>query len=489
MRYSLTLWLVSAAALRVIPGPSPSHLAVSPTKGALPLVMRGGAGEIDPDLPAAETQDIPPLAQHPARKVSLLVEPTPFTHVSGYSNRFKEMLRFLKEGGDTIEVITPDDSADRPSEFLDIPIVYVPGFRLFLYKQVQLTVDFGLQGLNRMKQFRPDLIHAAAPGFFVIPAVVYSRILNRPLVISYHTHLPVYADRYVPIPGLKQICVAFAEWVLPTVLNWGDLTLATSPQLRDQLTSIGCRKVDVWRKGIDTEVFNPNYNASNSEMRVALSDGETHRPLLLYVGRIGAEKNIRLIREVLQRIPEARLAIVGKGPAEEELKEYFAGTDTKFMGLMQGEALSRAYAAADIFVMPSESETLGFVVLESMASGVPTVCAAAGGLINLVRDEVTGCLFRPGDADDMTAKVRRLIDDPKLRAEMGQAGRDETLRWDWKAATSVLRNVQYTQAELNFQARTKSPPLTRWWRSLRRQADEAADAVFGNGLQYNASMP
>ena len=88
--------------------------------------------------------------------------------------------------------------------------------------------------------------------------------------------------------------------------------------------------------------------------------------------------------------PQARLAIVGKGPAEAELKQYFHGTNTKFMGLLQGEALSRAYAAADVFVMPSESETLGFVVLEAMASGVPPVCAAAGGLINLVTDEQTG---------------------------------------------------------------------------------------------------
>ena len=152
---------------------------------------------------------------NPAKpQVSLLVEPTPFTHVSGYSNRFKEMLRFLKEGvpppaiplphyltltrrptvarrlalitiptpilapplpdpairgvllparagGDELEVITPDDSSDRPSKFLDIPITYVPGFRLILYKQVQLTVDWGLQGFNRLKQFNPDLIHAA----------------------------------------------------------------------------------------------------------------------------------------------------------------------------------------------------------------------------------------------------------------------------------------------------------------------------------------
>ena len=100
MRSALFLWVVSAAAMRVIPGPSPSHLSVAMlAKAALPLSMRGGeVATADPDLPAAATQEVPPLEQHPARKVSLLVEPTPFTHVSGYSNRFKEMLRFLKDG-------------------------------------------------------------------------------------------------------------------------------------------------------------------------------------------------------------------------------------------------------------------------------------------------------------------------------------------------------------------------------------------------------
>lgn len=419
--------------------------------------MRGGADE-----PLEVAPAVPPLAQHPQRKVALLVEPTPFTHVSGYCNRFKEMLRFLKEGGDKTEVITTDDTADRPDNFLDIPITYVPGFRLFLYKQVQLTLDFGLRGWNKLKGFRPDLIHAATPGFFVIPAIIYARLLGKPLVISYHTHLPIYADRYVPVPGLKQVCVWFAESILPLVLNWGDLTLVTSPQLKQQMTDLGCRNVDVWRKGIDTTVFNPAFNVSNTAMRAALSDGEGHRPLLLYVGRVGTEKNIKLLRDVLTRIPQARLAVVGQGPAEAELKEYFTGTDTKFMGLMQGEDLSRAYAAADVFVMPSESETLGFVVLESMASGVPTVCANAGGVPNLVKDGVTGFLFRPGDADDMAEKVRRIIGDAKLAATMGVAGREETLQWDWKAATSVLRNVQYSQAEKNFQARRE------WWRNLRR---------------------
>ena len=127
-----------------------------------------------------------------------------------------------------------------------------------------------------------------------------------------------------------------------------------------------------------------------------------------------------------------------------------------------------------------------------MASGVPPVCAAAGGLINLVRDGQTGCLFRPGDAADMSTKVRRLLDDAQLRRSLGDAGREETLRWDWRAATSVLRNVQYVMAERNHKERLATPPLQRFFSRLRRSADEAADAVFGSGglqLSTNSSLP
>jgi len=384
-----------------------------------------------------------------------MVEPTPFTHVSGYSNRFKEMLRYLQAGGDEAEVITPDDSVDRPADFLGMPINYVPGFRLPLYKQVQLTIDLGFSGLRALKRFKPDLIHAVAPGIFVVPAIAYSRILNVPLVISYHTHLPIYADRYVTLPGLNQIAVAICEWWVPTSLNYADVTLATSPQLKEQLTELGCNNVDVWRKGIDTTVFSPTYNESNAEMRERLSGGAPGAPLLLYVGRLGFEKNIGMIKEVLTRVPEARLAIVGEGPAEAELRRTFAGTNTVFTGLLQGEALSRAYAAVDVFCMPSESETLGFVALEAMASGVPTVCCNAGGLPNLCKDGRTGFLFEPKDSEGFAARVKQLVDDPDLRATMGAAGREETLQWDWRAATSVLRNQQYTEAERRFAERRR----------------------------------
>ena len=166
LRRALLLLIGGTASLRVAPFVG-TH--VTPAAASL-VAIRGGCsdastmGLLDRKAPAEEpVNEIPPLEQHPRRKVALLVEPTPFTHVSGYSNRFKEMLRFLKAGGDEAEVITPDDTPDRPTNYLGMPITYIRGFRFPLYKQIQLTMDIGFGALRRLRTSRPTLIHSVAP--------------------------------------------------------------------------------------------------------------------------------------------------------------------------------------------------------------------------------------------------------------------------------------------------------------------------------------
>jgi len=96
------------------------------------------------------------------------------------------------------------------------------------------------------------------------------------------------------------------------------------------------------------------------------------------------EKNLEFLKGILARIPNLRLALVGDGPGREDLKKIFAGTKTIFTGMLHGNELSSAYASADVFVMPSETETLGFVVMEAMASEVPVVAVRAGGIPDII---------------------------------------------------------------------------------------------------------
>lgn len=247
-----------------------------------------------------------------------------------------------------------------------------------------------------------------------------------------------------------------------------DLTLCTSPQMKEELVAHGIPRVDVWRKGIDTVRFDPKFKSE--EMRKKMTDGNPDEFTMVYVGRLGAEKRLKHIKPILERMPNARLCIVGGGPQAEELHEYFAGTNTVFTGQMSGDDLSSAFASADAFVMPSDSETLGFVVLESMASGVPVVGANAGGIPNLIKDGVDGYLVEPGDIDGYVDRLEKLRDQ-KLRTEMGKAARKEAERWSWEAATSVLRNVQYERAMINFHSRAfggfGKPGSQSMWRLLK----------------------
>lgn len=159
------------------------------------------------------------------------------------------------------------------------------------------------------------------------------------------------------------------------------------------------------------------------------------------------------LKRILEQIPNARLCIVGDGPQKSELECHFSSTGrTHFTGKLHGDELSKAFASGDAFVMPSDSETLGFVVLESMASGVPVVGARAGGVPDLINDGVNSFLVETGDTD---AYVDRLIKlkDVNFRNKMASEARRETERWSWEAATSVLRNIQYEKAINNFKVR------------------------------------
>ena len=297
--------------------------------------------------------------------------------------------------------------------------------------------------------FAPSLLRTNhdVSGFILFPAIFYARVMCIPLVMSYHTHLPSYAVNYLGfIPKIETFAWELLRWAH----SRADLTLVTSPQMKEQLEAEGIPRVDVWRKGIDTERFNPEFK--NDEMRMKMTDGNPNDFLMVYVGRLGAEKRIKDVRAVLEKMPNARFAVVGKGPQMEELEEYFKGTKTVFMGQMGGDELSQAFASADAFAMPSDSETLGFVVLESMASGVPVVGANAGGIPSIIHDEEDGFLVEPGDIDGFVARFKQL-QDAKFREKMGKRARDEAERWGWEAATSVLRNVQYEKALINFHSR------------------------------------
>ena len=126
------------------------------------------------------------------------------------------------QAGDTVEIVTPDDVEDAPTEKWGFPITTIKGFRFALYSEICLTFDLRRISLDIMRRFKPDLLHVTSPGFIVFIGIIIARILKVPLVFSYHTHLPVYAKMYMgKVPGIEK-----AAWrTLRYVHNRADLTL------------------------------------------------------------------------------------------------------------------------------------------------------------------------------------------------------------------------------------------------------------------------
>lgn len=289
-------------------------------------------------------------------------------------------------------------------------------------------------------------------------------------VMSYHTHIPIYASSYCRLPWADKL----AWLIIWAVHFWADLTLVTSPQIKEELLSHGVRRVDVWKKGIDAERFHPRFRDDGT--RRLMTEGHPNDFLLVYIGRLGAEKRLRDIRPVLDRMPGARLCLVGGGPQEDDLRVHFAGTRTFFAGQLCGDDLSRAFASADAFIMPSDSETLGFVVLESMASGVPVVAAEAGGVPDLIEDRDTSFLVPAGDTDAFVERLEWLRDDKELRERMGKAGRASMQRFSWDESMRYLRDVQYELALVNFQSRI-TEKLLWYFREPGRQTSDSLDGL------------
>ena len=360
-------------------------------------------------------------------RIALFTE-TFLPKVDGIVTRLRHTIEHLERNGDRVLVVAPEGGL---REYKGAQIFGVSGIPLPLYPELKIALPRPAIG-KALEEFQPDLIHIVNPAVLGWAGLYFSKALNLPLIASYHTHLPQYLQHYglAPLEGVL--------WeLLKAVHNQALLNLCTSTAMVDELTDRGIQRCQLWQRGVDTETFQPTL--ASDAMRDRLSQGHPEAPLLLYVGRVSAEKQIEDIKPVLEAIPTARLAIVGDGPNRSNLEKHFAGTATHFVGYLQGIELATAYASADAFIFPSRTETLGLVLLEAMAAGCPVVAAASGGIVDIVTDSVNGYLFDPRDPNGAIAATQRLLEARSEREQLRQNARAEAERWSWSAATKQLQ--------------------------------------------------
>ncbi len=353
--------------------------------------------------------------------------------VDGIVTRLTKTIEYLIKNGDEVIVFCPEGC---PVEHKGAKIIGVAAMPLPLYPELKLGLP-GPAVSDALEEFKPDLIHVVNPAVLGLGGIWLAKTNNIPLVASYHTHLPKYLEHY----GMGMLEPLLWE-LLKAAHNQALLNLCTSTAMVKELESKGIKRTALWQRGVDTESFKPEYR--NEKMRKKLlgkyKDSDS---LLIYVGRLSAEKQIERIKPVLDQIPDACLALVGDGPYRSQLEKIFENTNTNFIGYLAGEELASAYASGDIFLFPSSTETLGLVLLEAMAAGCPVIGANKGGIPDIINNEVNGCLYDPDQEDQgessLIEATKKILMNKNKKEEMRIAAREEAEKWDWNQATLQLK--------------------------------------------------
>jgi phosphatidylinositol alpha 1,6-mannosyltransferase len=309
----------------------------------------------------------------------------------------------------------------RPVRFVHFPPY--PDYR------VSLPIVRGIR--EDLAAFRPDLVHVVSPTPLAYRAQGLARALGIPVVASFHTHFVSYFRYYGigPAEGLG--------WrVLRRFYRGCSRVYAPSPSIVSELRDHGVQGVELWSRGIDLGRFSPERRDPTLIPGTEESDG----PVLLLVSRLVKEKDlgdlVGVDRALRQRSIPFRLVLVGDGPMRRELER--ALPEARFAGHRSGAELARWYASGDVFIFPSTTETLGNVVLEAQASGLPTVVVDRGGPQDLVQHGVNGFVARANDVQDIADRVAPLLLDAALRNRMGEAARRSAAPRDWEEINGTL---------------------------------------------------
>jgi glycosyltransferase involved in cell wall biosynthesis len=335
--------------------------------------------------------------------------------VSGVGVTLRRLADSLQARGHLVRVYTP--SYHIPEGVDERPEVFrVPSVPFFLYPDVRWAFPRMKNILQDIRKFEPDLVHVATEFSLGVTGLKAARALELPLVASAHTDYEQYATRYYRVGWAQRAGWHYLRWFY----GQAETVLCPSRSFERHLNVRGVTNTGIWTRGIDSKVFNPRFR--REEYRRAFGANEND-PVVTYVGRIAREKNLLLLLDAWEllgtRRRNAQLVLVGRGPLEDEIRER-AVPGVHLAGVKHGDDLSVAYASADLFVFPSTTETFGNVLLEAMSSGLPSMVAAAGGVLEFAHHGENTWLVEPDSTDALIDGLERLLSDAQLRASLAR---------------------------------------------------------------------
>ncbi|MCG8499938.1 MAG: glycosyltransferase family 1 protein [Firmicutes bacterium] len=369
--------------------------------------------------------------------------------INGVTKTLARLIKYLDKKGIEHLVFAPDHHEE---DFFTYNVERFLSFKFFLYPECRLSIPNFFRIHKKLNAFRPELIHIATEFNMGLAGLQYGKTKEVPIVSSYHTNFSKYLQYY----GLE-----FLENALWNYMQWFhnqcSINLCPSHETKKMLENKGVNHLGIWTRGIDCEEFKPEFRSQ--ALRESL--GAADKIVLLYVGRISIEKDLDILFDSFKNINQkyydkVSLVITGDGPMLSKFKTE-APDNVIFTGYKQGRELAEIYASADIFMFPSTTETFGNVVMESMASGVPVVSVAVGGIKDNLLDGHNGLICKPRNVQDFTQAAMRLIEDRVLRVELGYQARQYALMRSWKNVFDKLisdyeRTLAYHNKKYNISA-------------------------------------
>ena len=317
----------------------------------------------------------------------------------------------------------PQDSAKNEHGLQE---VLVRGFPIPRYPDLKIGLPAKRALIKRWTNQRPDVVHIVTEGPLGSSAIAAARKLGIPVSSDFHTNFHSYSTHY----GFGLLKKTVAGY-LRNLHNRTDTTLVPTQELRDTLAQDGYKNLQVVARGVDTTLFHPGKRSEKLRLQWGVADDGL---VVIYVGRISAEKNLPLVLRTfnaMQNInPKLKLVLVGDGPIRAGMQRQ--NPEYIFAGMRTGEDLAAHYASGDIFLFPSITETYGNVTVEAMASGLAVVAYRYAAAAEHIAHEENGLHAEFGNVKEFIRQGCSLAKDSERVAKLRAASHQTMLKLDWQ---------------------------------------------------------